>query len=127
VSDGDPTSPRIRTPDEAHALVPELVRLADEVVVVRAELTEATRSTPPAPLAEAKGLEARLSELLDRIMALDVQLKGWAPLLVDIPVRVDGREVLFCWLEGDRTLAWYHEVPHGFAGRRPLSDLPSLG
>jgi hypothetical protein len=31
--------------------------------------------------------------------------------------------VLFCWLEGDRDLRWYHEVELGFAGRRPLSHL----
>jgi hypothetical protein len=118
---GDPGSPL--TAEQAHALVPELVRLADEAVVVRAELTAAARAMPPAPLADLKGHEARLSDLLDRIRGLGVQLKGWAPLLVDIEVEVDGRVVLFCWLEGDRELGWYHEVEHGFAGRRPLSEL----
>ena len=49
-------------------------------------------------------------------MGLDVQLKGWAPLLVDIPVEHDGRVVLLCLLEGDRELGWYHEVDHGFPG-----------
>jgi hypothetical protein len=83
----------------------------------------ATRATPPAPLADLKGHEARLADLLDQIRGLGVQLKGWAPLLVDIEVVVDGRTVLFCWLEGDRELGWYHEVEHGFAGRRPLSEL----
>lgn len=113
----------VRSSAEAHALVPELVALTDRAVVVRAELTAATRDEPQAPIAEVKALEARLSELLDQIVGLGVQLKGWAPLLVDIPVAVGGREVLFCWLEGDRQLQWYHELAHGFAGRRPLSEL----
>jgi hypothetical protein len=50
-------------------------------------------------------------------------VKGWAPLLVDVPVALEDRVVLFCWLEGDEDLAWYHELEHGFAGRRPISRL----
>jgi hypothetical protein len=52
-----------------------------------------------------------------------VQVKGFAPLLLDFPMRHDGRDLLLCWLEGERELAWYHDVAHGFPGRRPLSDL----
>lgn len=112
-----------RTPADAHALVPHLLELADDIVTVRAELTEAAHAVPAGPLADTKALQARLADLLDRLGDLDVQVKGWAPLLVDIPVEVEGREVLFCWLEGDRDLGWYHEVEHGFPGRRPLSHL----
>ena len=113
----------LRTVADAHGLVPELLELADEAVRVRADLTQATRAAKPPARADVKALEARFADLLDRIVGLGVQLKGWAPILVDVPVSVDGREVLLCWLEGDRELAWYHEVDHGFAGRRPLSDL----
>jgi hypothetical protein len=52
-----------------------------------------------------------------------VQVKGFAPLLLDFPMSHDGRDLLLCWLEGERELAWYHDVAHGFPGRRPLSDL----
>lgn len=110
------------TPEQAHALVPELVRLADAAVVARADLTAAARAKAPV-LADVKGHEANLADLLDQIRDLGVQLKGWAPLLVDLEVAVEGRVVLFCWLEGDRELGWYHEMEHGFAGRRPLSHL----
>jgi hypothetical protein len=103
-------------------LVPELLALTDRAVEVRAELTAARAGAPVAP-ADRKALEAAFADLLDRVVGLGVQLKGWAPLLVDVPVSVDGREVLYCWLEGDRALAWYHDPDHGFAGRRPLTDL----
>jgi hypothetical protein len=109
--------------DEAHAVAAEVVQLGDEVVAVRADLTARRADAGPGSLAELKGLEARLGDLLDRIVGLDVQLKGWAPLLVDIPVEHDGRVVLVCLLEGDREAAWYHEIEHGFPGRRPLSHL----
>lgn len=109
--------------DEARASLPSLLELADEVVEVRAELTEQRVGSGPGALAELKGLEARLADLLDQIVQLGVELKGWAPLLVDYPVEHDGRVVLVCWLEGDRELSWYHEIEHGFPGRRPLTHL----
>jgi hypothetical protein len=114
---------RTFTIDEAHDVAATVVELGDEVVAVRADLAESSADAAFGALAEKKGLEARLAELLDQIVGLDVQLKGWAPLLVDIPVEHDGRVVLLCLLEGDREIGWYHELDHGFAGRRPLSHL----
>jgi len=112
------------TLDEARALVPELRTHADELIEVRAQLTELTHApTESVLLADRKALEARLADLLDRIGQLGVHVKGWAPLLVDFPMRHDGRVLLLCWLEGDRELAWYHDADHGFAGRRRLRDL----
>jgi hypothetical protein len=114
---------QVFTPDEARQVAAVVVELGDELVEVRAELTEHRAGAAEGALAELKGLEARLADLLDRIVELGVQLKGWAPLLVDIPVEHDGRVVLLCLLEGDRQLGWYHEPEHGFAGRRPIADL----
>lgn len=114
---------RTFTVEEAHDLAVTVVDLGDQVVEVRAALTEHRALGEAGSLAELKGLEARLADLLDQIVALDVQLKGWAPLLVDIPVEHDGRVVLLCLLEGDREIGWYHELDHGFPGRRPLSYL----
>jgi hypothetical protein len=114
---------RTFTVDEAHDVAAAVIELGDRLVEVRAELTEHRALGDDGSLPELKGLEARLADLLDQIMALEVQLKGWAPLLVDIVVEHDGRQVLFCLLEGDREVGWYHEVDHGFPGRRPLSHL----
>lgn len=106
--------------DEAEALVLELLPVAREIIEVRADLMAATRDVPPAPLADQKALEARLAELLDTIVVRGVEVKGWAPLLLDLPGQLDGRDVLWCWLEGEAALGWYHDVDHGFAGRRRL-------
>jgi hypothetical protein len=114
---------RTFTLEEAHALAATVVELGDQLVEARAALTEHRSLGEAGSLAELKGLEARLADLLDQIMALDVQLKGWAPLLVDIPIEHEGRVVLLCLLEGDREIGWYHELDHGFPGRRPLSRL----
>ena len=114
------------TLDEAGALLPELREVAADLVTVRANLMDLQTTLSqgqPSPLggrAEAKALEAQLSELLAWFQAQGLQVRGWAPLLLDFPSQLDGEEILLCWLEGDQALDWYHRPEHGFAGRRRL-------
>jgi hypothetical protein len=122
--------PNLFTLDEARKLIPEVLDRAAELVAVRADLVDlqtALARGVPSPLGalpEAKGLEARLSELLGWFPEQGLDVKGVAPLLVDFPARLNGETVLLCWLEGERELGWYHKPEHGFAGRRVI---PALG
>jgi hypothetical protein len=101
-------------------------RIVDDIVDVRsnlAELIAAVNSGRPSRLggiADAKAAEARLDELIAKLRALGLQVKGFAPVLVDFPSRLDDHDVLLCWLEGEPELAWYHPVELGFMGRRRL-------
>lgn len=114
------------TLNEAHGLVPEVLSRAAGLVAVRADLvdlqTALDRGVPSrlGALPEAKGLEARLSELLSWFPEQGLDVKGVAPLLVDFPVTLNGEAVLLCWLEGEHELGWYHKPEHGFAGRRVI-------
>jgi hypothetical protein len=115
------------TVDDARALMPDVLKHASSVVQVRADLAELAASLnagDPSVLGgvpEAKGLEAQLHELLGWFTSAGLELKGWAPLLVDFPSVLDGHDVLLCWLEGEPDLEWYHRTEFGFAGRRRLS------
>lgn len=121
---------------EAQAELAALLPLLDEIVAVRAnaaELAEALASGRPATAGtaddaaslggrpELKAAEARLDELMTAVQRTGAHLRGFAPLLLDFPAELDGVDVLLCWLEGERTLQWYHRDGIGFAGRRPLS------
>lgn len=118
---------RVFTLDEARGLVPEVLSRAAELVAVRADLVDlqtALERGVPSPLGalpEAKGLEARLSELLSWFPEQGLDVKGLAPLLVDFPATLNGETVLLCWLEGEHELGWYHKPEHGFAGRRVIA------
>ncbi|WP_436495492.1 DUF2203 domain-containing protein [Actinokineospora sp. HUAS TT18] len=107
----------------------ELVRLRpvlDEIVALRADAAElgaAVNSgvrTGLGGMPEFKAAQARLDELMTRVQQTGAELKGFAPLLVDFPGDLDGVPVLWCWLEGDPELAWYHRADLGFASRRRL-------
>jgi arsenite methyltransferase len=112
---------------EARAELAQLRPLLDEIVEVRADAAELAAALTPGGeptdlgrLPELKAAEARLDDLLSQVQSAGVELKGFAPLLVDFPAELAGVPVLLCWLEGDEDLAWYHRQDLGFAGRRRL-------
>jgi hypothetical protein len=114
--------------DRARRELDRLLPLLDEFVALRAQaaeigaaLSEDGHRSPLGGLPEFKAAQARLDEILSGVQASGVQLKGVAPLLLDFPAEMEGQDVLLCWLEGDRELAWYHRADLGFVGRRRLS------
>ncbi|MGH3908464.1 MAG: DUF2203 domain-containing protein [Pseudonocardiaceae bacterium] len=112
--------------DEARALMPEVRTRVSAFVQARADLTELSSdlrqggSSPLGGVAEMKGLQARLDEMLEWFPGRGIEVKGFAPFLVDFPAVLDGVSVRLCWLEGEAELNWYHRSDLGIAGRRPL-------
>lgn len=111
---------------QARHLVATLRPRVDELIRLRADLAE-LRADLAGPgvsalggRAELKALEARLHAVLEELNSHDIQVKGIAPVLLDFPGERDGRAVLWCWLEGDTDVRWYHRAECGFAGRRPV-------
>ncbi|MEV0807415.1 DUF2203 domain-containing protein [Micromonospora sp. NPDC050200] len=99
--------------------VDELIRLRADLAELRADLA-ASGVSALGGRAELKALEARLHAALEELNGHDIQVKGIAPVLLDFPGERDGRPVLWCWLEGDTDVRWYHRAECGFAGRRPV-------
>ncbi|HVK24819.1 MAG TPA: DUF2203 domain-containing protein [Actinokineospora sp.] len=114
------------TVDDAKAEIARLLPVFDEIVALRADAAELGAAlnsgvgTGLGGMPEFKAAQARLDELMTQVQQTGAELKGFAPLLVDFPGELDGVPVLWCWLEGDRELGWYHRSDLGFAGRRPL-------
>lgn len=115
------------TLEEARDEIARLLPTLDEIVAVRADAAELSaalsgggRGGPLGGLPEFKAAQARLDELVHEVAEIGVEVKGFAPLLLDFPSEIDGEPVLLCWLEGDRELGWYHRFETGFAGRRRL-------
>jgi hypothetical protein len=114
---------------EARALLAELRPTLDEIVTLRADAAELNLAlarepggSPLGGLPELKAAQARLDDLVTSLRNAGVEIKGFAPLLLDFPGWLDSSPVLLCWLEGDADIAWYHRAELGFAGRRPLPE-----
>ncbi|HEU0089480.1 MAG TPA: DUF2203 domain-containing protein [Pseudonocardiaceae bacterium] len=119
-------TPRLFTVDDACALIPEVRSRVGAFVAARADLAELSfdlnrsGSSRLGGVPEVKALQARLDEMLEWFPAQGIEVKGFAPFLVDFPAVLDAVSVRLCWLEGEPELRWYHRSELGIAGRRPL-------
>jgi len=69
---------------------------------------------------ELNALETLLHTLTQGVEDRGILLKDLDRGLVDFPALREGREVYLCWLLGETTIEFWHDVDTGFAGRRPL-------
>ena len=131
--------PKFFTRAEAEALLPRLIPLLRELqalekrgVALQDQTLEQQRTilgnghSQPHEVAERRRelrlLEQRVAERIQELAALGVLLKDLAMGLVDFPTQRAGREVYLCWRLGEPTIAWWHEIEAGLAGRQPLDD-----
>lgn len=129
---------RTFTPEEANALLPRVLPLANELVERAAELARAESARaqllariagnggdlPPSELAEATAsaeeAEARVRETVGRLHLLGAQVKDPGIALLDFPALREGEPVLLCWRLGEDEIGWWHGLDEGYAGRKPL-------
>ena len=100
--------------------IDELIRLRADLAELRADLADHGVSALGG-LAEAKALEARLYADRGRVApATRSRSRGSRRCCWTSPASGTAAPVLWCWLEGDSDVRWYHRLESGFAGRRPV-------
>jgi hypothetical protein len=131
-------APRVFTPEEANAALPELRPLVEAMVDAKLVLDEAQErrdaigrgiagnggGIPPAELAtlehEVNEAATALAAAIGEVQALGVLVKDLDAGLVDFPAKRDGEDILLCWQLGEDEVAFWHGLEDGYAGRRPL-------
>jgi hypothetical protein len=129
---------RLFTVEEANALIPDLRPVVEQLLgtfrEIRAEIEEAAGQAK-LPLGSpelGKHLEERAvaPRLFDRVKGLIEQihsngclLNGPEAGLIDFPCLFNNEIVFLCWKYGEPGIGYWHRIPDGFAGRRPLLDL----
>lgn len=134
--------------DNANALLPELAEVVgrlrdqrDELVGLRdayrdregavfhGVITESVDDEVDDP--ELRRLRLRMRGIVDQMQAdvawLDersIVLRDIGTGLLDLPALVSGRQVWLCWRLGETGIGFWHGTDEGFAGRRPLANLP---
>jgi hypothetical protein len=119
------------TVDEANAMLPELRELLEAIRASRDHLAVEWESAAPvlraAPRngggAEASGYVSellRLNRLLRDVTSRGVLIKDIDKGLIDFPHLRDGEEVLLCWEMGEESVAFWHDLETGYAGRQPI-------
>lgn len=119
--------------EEARAALAEVRPLAEELVALKRTLDDRGYDirrhgyfggTGPNGARYFPGELERLVEILKRLDALGVVVKGIDQGLVDFPhIRSTGEEVYLCFRAGETDVAFWHSIEEGFAGRRPIREL----
>lgn len=116
---------RIYTVEEANALVPEVARRMSELVPLAAGVADAAAKRTSLARSNGHGPKVKggsgLRKGLEWFAERSIEVKGFAPPLVDFPA---GEGVVLCWIEGEDQITHWHLESDGFAGRRPISELP---
>ena len=114
---------------QARAALPDLRR---RLLRIQELLAEAGKEQPvlilrgngQGPVVLARGEQKdEAQRLIQEIAAEGIQIKDLDKGLVDFPHFLGGdtaHEVFLCWHLGEDTIAYWHEIEDGFAGRVPL-------
>jgi hypothetical protein len=104
----------------------DLTHVGRRLESVRANVAGNGGSLDPKRVSELQEQAARaadeLADLVEAITSLGVQVKDLDRGLVDFPARhpETGETVLLCWELGEGSVAYWHGLEDGFAGRKPL-------
>jgi hypothetical protein len=63
---------------------------------------------------------AGIKEVLLDFQHREIQLKDLDRGLVDFPAIIGGKEVFYCWEQGEEDIEFWHDLDTGYAGREPL-------
>jgi len=72
--------------------------------------------------AERAKAEQRAKDAVAEIHATGVQVKDLDMGLLDFPFEVDGQTILLCWKLGEKSIAHWHGMQEGYAGRKPIDE-----
>lgn len=127
-------SERLFTLEDALATLPAAARLLLEIQEWKQELedrsaileqlldTTGGNGHAVDDIAEARAAVQSAGQQLERFFRqmddLGVELKGIDNGLLDFPSLREGRVVYLCWRQGEETIAFWHDVETGFAGRQ---------
>ena len=128
--------PKYFTADEANRTLPFVRRIVSDItslypdwreLVSRYELAAAQAKPEWGESPDQLALRSQIEDIARRITAYLAELeavgcvfKGFQEGLVDFYGKLDGRDVFWCWKQGEERIEHWHEIEAGFAGRQPV-------
>jgi hypothetical protein len=74
-----------------------------------------------------RAFPAEVETLVQMVKGLEdrgILVKGLEEGLIDFPhLRENREEVYLCWKVGENDILWWHRIPDGYAGRKPIEEL----
>ena len=123
--------PRLWTPEEANAVLPQIRPLLADALSARQDILRLKpdlETTLEKALGNGHNIESpelldafdRVKAALKEIQALGVLVKDVNSGLLDFPSLREGRIVFLCWRFDEPQVEYWHDLDAGFAGRQPI-------
>ena len=68
-------------------------------------------------------IAGKINEFLLELEQIGCVFKGFDMGLVDFYGKLDGREIFWCWKQGEDKIEHWHEIEGGYAGRQPVPEV----
>ncbi len=133
--------PRRFTVEEAGRLLPQVGRLLQRAVALKAEFDEAEgeiqafadrvsksggmvvdRQRILGSRSRREGAVRQLREVIEEIQGFGCVIKDLDSGLLDFPSLFRGTEVYLCWKLGEPAIEYWHGLEEGFRGRKPIDE-----
>ena len=127
------------TLDQANKTLPLVRKIVSDItslhpvwrdLVYRYELVAAQSDPNWGESTEQVALRTQIEAVARQINGYMVELgeigcvfKGFEEGLVDFYGQLDGRDMFWCWKQGEERISHWHELEAGFAGRQPIPEL----
>ena len=72
---------------------------------------------------EIEQVARQISEYMLELEEIGCVFKGFDEGLVDFYGQLDGRDMFWCWKQGEERISHWHELEAGFAGRQQIPEL----
>lgn len=121
--------------DEAQKALVEVGPMVEAMSALKKTLDQLGFNRPAAPVVTVAGRSTnghhpppkefiQLMDVLRRITNMGIQVKDVGRGLIDFPhIRANGEEVYLCWILREESIAFWHRIEDGFAGRQPVETL----
>ena len=73
--------------------------------------------------AKIEAIARQIQDYLLELEQIGCVFKGFEQGLVDFYGKLDGREIFWCWKQGEERISHWHEVEAGYAGRQAIPEL----
>ncbi len=69
---------------------------------------------------EIEGVAREINDYLLELEQIGCVFKGFDQGLVDFYGKLEGREIFWCWKQGEEKIEHWHDLEAGYAGRQPI-------
>src|SRR6184192_3189553 len=109
---------------EANRTLPLVKRIVADLVTLHPEWRDLVSKYEQVGLrGRIDEVACRINDYLGELEQIGCVFKGFEQGLVDFYGKLDGKEIFWCWKQGEEKIEHWHELETGYAGRQAVPEV----